>query len=107
MTPEQASKQWIIGDRWLIAGVMPALFGEGCCAYCKKLGAPFWTGRRDINGARMSAHVHFDSGDDVYGNGPDEWLIFNYETGHPVLIATTYSREDAENIVMWAKQADE
>ena len=49
---------WECGDRYHVAGVLPARFGEGKCAYCSRMGEPEWAGRRDINGTKMLAHVH-------------------------------------------------
>lgn len=49
---------WERGNRFLIAGCI-SRFGKNKCAYCTRHGRPIWTGRRDINGIMMQAHVHF------------------------------------------------
>jgi hypothetical protein len=49
---------WEYGDRQYIAGVMPDRYGEDRCVFCARTGEPTWTGRRNINGKQMLAHIH-------------------------------------------------
>lgn len=57
---------WEAGDVFATAGV---IYEDGTCAYCEQLAEPIWTGRLDINGTVMDAHVHRD------GRYPDDHII--------------------------------
>lgn len=82
---------WEVGDPWLIAGILANRFGKDRCAYCSDRGAlhgpPVWSGRRDINGTKMQAHVHrsaepWDEGHRISGplnNGNPLGVAGNYD----------------------------
>jgi len=87
---------WEVGHRWMIAGCL----SEDGCAVCH-LGAPDWTGRLDINGTVMPAHVH--RRDEVYGTD-----ITSYDGAGTLLEVTSSNdwgpgieRADAEHVVRW------
>lgn len=65
-------------DCYHVAGVMPSRFGEGRCAWCARGGGLIWTGRRDINGKQMLAHVHRGEPDEFSHHRIVRWLGNGY-----------------------------
>ena len=77
---------WYREARMALAGVTPKYFGEGKCFYCARMGDPIWTGRTDINGRRMEAHIHERpadvSADQVWDSSEVSHRIFTWPR-HP------------------------
>lgn len=83
---------WSTTD-WLVAGVLPEKFGDGCCAYCSNPSLTLVrTELGKVNGNMMTRHWHAwdnDEGDDghtVYAGEPGDTFTqvvgsFDYNSG--------------------------
>lgn len=105
---EATPGEWYTGpERMALAGVLPERFGEGRCSCCAELGEPVWTGRADINGRHMAAHVH-DNDDDYDDGGHRIYAWPRYPAPAETEVCTDYEQggvirpRDAEAII-WAR----